>query len=150
MSFWDKLKQQAGTAAKTAAQQTKTVASIGRVKLAIASEEDKIKKAYTEVGRLFYRDYEVGVELSMDDYQVWCDKISDAKGQIVLLNEELERLRTASPAEEEPEVAIEAGLSEEPPEAEAESVAEGEAPEAGAESDPTVGTLYVDVSNPEE
>ena len=57
MSFLDTLKKTAGAAAQvaavtadTAVNKTKTMASIGRVKLAISSEEDKLKKAYTELG----------------------------------------------------------------------------------------------------
>ena len=72
MSFLDKLKKTAGiavqvtaSAADTAVSKTRTVASIGRVKLAISSEEDKLKKAYTELGRLFYRDYQAQAEADM-------------------------------------------------------------------------------------
>ena len=52
MSFLDTLKKTAGIAAQvtvsaadTAVSKTRTMASIGRVKLAISSEEDKLKKA---------------------------------------------------------------------------------------------------------
>lgn len=160
MSFLDKLKQQAGTVAdaagivaKSAVKQTKTLASAGRIKLAIATEEDKLKKAYTELGRLFYRDYEAQAEAGMEDYQPWCDKVSDAKAQIARLNEELERVKAAEEEPEEaapaePEKVIEvdytAGAAEtEPPE---EPLAE----DAPVEEGPVVDTLYVDVTNTEE
>lgn len=177
MSFLNKLKQQAGvaaqaagTVAQTAVQQTKTLAAIGRVKLAIASEEDKMKKAYTELGKLFYRDYEAQTEAEMTDYEPWCGKVADAKAQIQRLNEELEKLRAEevpqSVAEEPEEVpAIELDLTvsaEDVPEETEESPAEElvakedpveetpdvEIPEVSAE--PTVGTLYVDVTGTEE
>ena len=81
MSFLDTLKKTAGAAAQvaavtadTAVNKTKTMASIGRVKLAISSEEDKLKKAYTELGRLFYRDYEAQAEADMAEYLPWCGK----------------------------------------------------------------------------
>ena len=173
MSFFDKIKQQAGVAAQAAGnvaqnavQQTKTLAAVGRVKLAIASEEDKMKKAYTELGKLFYRDYEAQTEADMTDYEPWCGKVADAKAQIQRLNEELEKLH-AEPQEaptEEPvsEVAIELDLTtpaeeiptEEAPAAEAPvgDVPTEESAPASVEipAEPTVGTLYVDVTGTEE
>lgn len=100
MSFLDKLKKTAGiavqvtaSAADTAVSKTRTVASIGRVKLAISSEEDKLKKAYTELGRLFYRDYQAQAEADMTEYQPWCDRAADAREQIQRLTQELETLK---------------------------------------------------------
>lgn len=178
MSFLDKIKQQAGvaaqaagTVAQTAVQQTKTLAAVGRVKLAIASEEDKMKKAYTELGKLFYRDYEAQTEAEMTDYEPWCGRVADAKAQIARLTEELEKLRAEEPQAETaaPEPAIELDLTvatedvpetetpvEETPAAEeapaveepAEAAPEAEIPDVTAA--PTVDTLYVDVSGTEE
>ncbi len=176
MSFWDKIKQQAsvvadaaGNVAQGAVKQTKTLASVGRIKLAITAEEDKMKKAYTELGRLFYRDYEAQAEAAMEDYQPWCDKVADAKAQIDRLNEELEKVRAEEPAEESAEPAIEFDLTAEDPaetsaEAPADLAEESEVPAEAAEAPedpstaseaqeaeaPTVGTLYVDVTNTEE
>ena len=100
MSFLDTLKKTAGIAAQvtasaadTAVSKTRTMASIGRVKLAISSEEDKLKKAYTELGRLFYRDYRAQAEADMTEYQPWCDRAADAREQIQRLTKELETLK---------------------------------------------------------
>ncbi len=173
MSFLDKLKEQAGIAAgavgsvtRTAAKQTKTLAAIARIKLSITSEEEKIKKAYTELGRLFYRDHAAHAEISLREYLPWCDKVSDAKAEIEKLNRELERLHAEaqsqeamtepviemdfaaedaeSAEEEDPAVAIHVKISNAP--------ASGAAPEADAVpgDQPVVNTLYVDISNPEE
>lgn len=115
MSFLDKLKQTANVAAQvaastadTAVNKTKTMASIGRVKLAITSEEDKLKKAYTELGRLFYRDYEAQAEADMTEYLPWCGKAADAREQIQRLTEELEKLKAESKAPKEENAAPEA------------------------------------------
>lgn len=105
MSFFDTLKKNAGIAAQTAVsvadtavKQTKTMASAGRVRLAIVSEEDKLKKAYTELGRLFYRDYAAQAEADMAEYLPWCQKAQDAREQIQKLTEELERLKQEAAA----------------------------------------------------
>lgn len=161
MSFFDKFKYHAGTVAdaagivaQSAAKKAKTLASMGRVKLAIASEEDKMKKAYTELGRLFYRDYEAQTDALMQDYQPWCDKVFDAKTQIARLNEEMEKLRTEAQEEEsadaDAEPVIEVDLTEVPEDAAAESTETAEEAPETPEETPTVGTLYVDVTEPEE
>ena len=157
MSLLDKIKyhagaaaQVAGNAAQTAVQQGKTLASTGRVKLAIAAEEDKLKKAYVELGRLYYRDHETGAEPVDEEYRPWREKAADAKTQIELLNQELDKIRAEQQAEdvaEEPELVVD--LTAQPEEAAAEPEQEPEA-EAEVPTEPTVGTLYVDVTNSEE
>lgn len=128
MSFLDTLKKTAGAAAQvaavtadTAVNKTKTMASIGRVKLAISSEEDKLKKAYTELGRLFYRDYEAQAEADMAEYLPWCGKAADAREQIQRLTEELEKLKEEN---KKPEKAPEAPAAAEAAEAPAQEVPE--------------------------
>ena len=169
MSFFDMLKEKAGIAAQTAGtvaqnavQQTKTVASIGRLKLSIASEEEKIKKAYTELGRLVYRDYEAGTEPAAEEYQLWYDKISDAKAQIVVFNEEIEKLKVQEEAvvqdevpAEEPAIVIDLTAAEsektevEAPQIEVVEVSVEEPTDVEAPAEPQVGTLYVDITGEE-
>lgn len=166
MSFFDKFKSRAGNVAdaasdvaKNAAKQTKNLASVGRIKIAITSEEDKMKKAYTELGRLFYRDFESETEADMEEYQPWIDKITDAKNQIARLNDEIVKIRTEEPDEETPAEEILDETAETVEEAvdavedAAEEVAE-EVDDAAeevvdkavdaAEEAPTVDTFYVD------
>ena len=181
MSIFDKLFQQtsgvrsaAGGVAQNAVKQGKSLASIGRTKIAIATEEDSLKKAYTELGRLFYRDYEAGAEATMEDYQPWIEKVTAAKENIARLNEEIAATRAAmetpaAPAEE-PEAPVEdvveetdfadvaVETAEEATEAVEEAVEEtaGEFADAAeqvaeaAAEEPTVGTLFVDTTNTEE
>ena len=172
MSFLDTLKKTAGIAAQvtasaadTAVSKTRTMASIGRVKLAISSEEDKLKKAYTELGRLFYRDYQAQAEADMTEYQPWCDRAADAREQIQRLTQELETLKAegkdtvkdtvkdapkaqeeAKPEEvedtsifadmdEEPDVEIEIKVESKPEEQPEETDAPETAPETAEESE---------------
>lgn len=138
MSFLDTLKKTAGLAAQvtvsaadTAVSKTRTMASIGRVKLAISSEEDKLKKAYTEMGRLFYRDYQAQAEADMTEYQPWCDRAADAREQIQRLTRELEQLKAEG--------------KEKPAEQAAETAP---AQEEAAEEEDT--SIYADLDEPEE
>ena len=168
MSFLDTLKKTAGIAAQvtasaadTAVSKTRTMASIGRVKLAISSEEDKLKKAYTELGRLFYRDYQAQAEADMTEYQPWCDRAADAREQIQRLTKELETLKAEgkdtvkdapkaqeeakseevedtsifADMDEEPDVEIEIQVESKPEEQPEEADAPETAPETAEESE---------------
>ena len=144
MSFFDKFKKRAGSVAdaasgvaQNAVKQTKTLASVGRIKIAITTEEDKMKKAYTELGRLFFRDHEAQTEPVMEEYLPWIDKIADAKAQIARLNDEIVKVREEAEKAATEEAAEEAAENAEDA---AQSVPE----------EPTVGTLYVDETNFEE
>lgn len=110
MSFFDKFKETAEkavsvaavagrVAAETAVKQTKTAAAVGKLKLSIASEEDKLKKCYTELGRIFFRDYEEAAEAVMEEYQPWCDKAAEAKKEIAQLREQLAALKNSQSEE---------------------------------------------------
>ena len=162
MSFFDKFFEQAtvvrgaaGNVAQNAVKQTKSLAAVAKLKIAIAAEEDKVKQAYSELGRLFYRDYEAGTEAAMEDYQPWCDKITEAKAAIAKLNDDMAAARvqedipvvTEEAAPEEPVLEI---VEEEAPEREAAEEA-AEAPEEPEIPDiPVIDTLYVDESGAEE
>ncbi len=118
MSFLDKLKNTAElavsaagvaatkaavvgkAAAETAVKQTKTAAAITKVKLEIASQEDKLKKCYTNLGWIFFRDYENQAEAVMEEYQPWCDRASAAKAELKKLNQQLEELRGVNTPDE--------------------------------------------------
>ena len=84
----------ASEAAQTAAKKTKKLAEIAKANLSIYSEEDKIKKAYAELGKLYYRDYVVGEELDEAEYLPWCQKIDESKQTIADLRDYIEILKT--------------------------------------------------------
>ena len=109
MSFFDKLKASANSAAaaakaasEVAVKQTKTLAAIGRVKVAIATEEDKAKKAYTELGKLYYRDFTAQAEQNLEEYLPFCEKAKDALEQVERLKAELEKLKAEETEEPVP------------------------------------------------
>lgn len=176
MSILDKLKKTAASAsvaatnaANVAVKQTKTAAAIGKLKLNIAQEEDKMKKAYTELGRLYYRDYETKAEPEFEEYLPWIQRVTDAKEAVELLNAQVAAVKADNAQEKEPtdeaedtsiyvdfaEGVVEAASVEEPV-AEPEVTPEEphgleESPVISTEDEPapTIGTLYVDISGQE-
>ena len=87
------LKDKTVDLARGAAKKTKELASIAKAKLCIAAEEDKIRKAQTELGKLYYRDYVLDEEMDTAEYLPWCDKITESRAVIEDLKEMIDDLK---------------------------------------------------------
>lgn len=96
MAFIDKFDsicEKASEAAQVAAKKTKKLAEIAKINVSIYSEEDKIKKAQLELGKLYYRDYVVGDEMDQAEYLPWCKRIDESKQTIADLRDYVEELK---------------------------------------------------------
>ena len=90
MSFsenFEAAKNLAMEAAQTAAAKAKELAAVAKANISIYAEEDKVKKAEIELGKLYYRDYAVGEELDSAEYLPWCQKIDESKKAIAELKD---------------------------------------------------------------
>ena len=81
------------SAAQTAAQKAKVLAAIAKANVTIYAEEDKIKKAELQLGKLYYRDYAVGEEMDSAEYLPWCEKISESKKLIAELKDSIDDMK---------------------------------------------------------
>lgn len=79
MAFFDELKDRAVDLAQTGVAKSKQLAEIGRLNLANASEEENIRKAYIEIGKLYYAERGMAPEAA---YAALCEKITAAKTTI--------------------------------------------------------------------
>lgn len=109
MSFsenFEAAKNMAVEAAQTAAAKAKELAAVAKANISIYAEEDKVKKAEIELGKLYYRDYAVGEEPDTAEYLPWCQKIDESKKTIAELKDFIASLREdGEPAEAETEAA---------------------------------------------
>lgn len=138
-------KNMAVEAAQTAAAKAKELAAVAKANISIYAEEDKVKKAEIELGKLYYRDYAVGEELDTAEYLPWCQKIDESKKAIAELKDFIASLREdEAPAETEAaptDDAFEIVVADEPkadetPAVEAPKTEEAPAEEAPAEDAP--------------
>lgn len=145
MSFTDNFeaaKNIAKEAAQTAAAKAKELAAVAKANISIYAEEDKVKKAEIELGKLYYRDYAVGEEMDSAEYLPWCQKIDESKKLIEELKDYIDSLKQGEAFEEgfvditEPEAETEAEPEAAAEEAAPEAPAAEEAPEAPAEAQP--------------
>lgn len=91
----------AGSAAQAAAKKANEVAAIAKAKAAILAEEDKIKKAQQELGKLYYADFAAGEAPDAAEYLPWCEKISGCKQQIEALKQQIEDLKAKDVEDED-------------------------------------------------
>ena len=95
MGFFDALKDKAADLAQAGVTQSKRLAEIAKLKAANLGEEDNIKKAYIEIGKLYYAEKGMTPEGA---YVAACDKITAAKAAIETNNDRIAELKTAGDA----------------------------------------------------
>lgn len=76
MDFFEELKEKAVDLGRAGVAKSKQLAEITKLSLNNAGEEDTIKKAYTELGKLYYAERGMAPEAA---YAALCEKITAAK-----------------------------------------------------------------------
>lgn len=142
---FDNIREKATEAAQLAAKKTKKLAEIAKANLSIYQEEDKIKKAQTELGKLYYRDYVVGEEMDTAEYLPWCQSIDESKQTISDLRDYIDELKAEQVLPEDEDVVVDVPVetaeaaeapAEEAPDIEIVVCDEPEAPKAEAPETP--------------
>lgn len=104
MAFSDNfetLRDSATEAVQSAAQTAKTMARIAKYKMQILSEQEKIRKAYQELGKVYYKDFATDEEPDEAEYKPWCEKISDSFRRINQLRDAIADLKNEATAQGE-------------------------------------------------
>lgn len=96
MGFFDNLKEKATDLAQAGVAQSKRLAEIAKLKTANLGEEDNIKKAYVEIGKLYYAEKGHAPEGA---YAAACEKITAAKAVIETNNDRIAELKAADDEE---------------------------------------------------
>lgn len=109
---FDSLKSRANELAKTAADKAKVAADkakdagrITKLTLENSAENDKIKKAYTEIGRLYFEKMSDSVDA---EFVELFNAVNASKAIIAANEAEIEALKADDGVEEEPEAAADA------------------------------------------
>ena len=90
MGFFDNLKEKASDLAQAGVAQSKRLTEIAKLKTANLGEEDNIKKAYVEIGKLYYAEKGLAPEGA---YAAACEKITAAKAAIEANNDRIAELK---------------------------------------------------------
>ena len=98
MGFFDNFKEKATDLAQAGVAQSKRLAEIAKLKTANMGEEDTIKKAYIELGKLYYAEKGAAPEAA---YAASCEKITAAKAAIEAHNDRIAELKSSADDEVE-------------------------------------------------
>jgi len=98
MGFFDNLKEKATDLAQAGVAQSKRLAEIAKLKTANMAEEDNIKKAYVEIGKLYYAEKGLSPEGA---YAAACEKITAARAAIEANNDRIAALKDSGDNEVE-------------------------------------------------
>lgn len=90
MAFFDNLKEKVTDLAQAGVAKSKQMAEIAKLKAANMAEQDAIKKAYLEIGKLYYAEKGTTPE---GGYAAACEKITAAKANIAANNAKIEGLK---------------------------------------------------------
>ena len=128
MAFsFDDLREKVTDLAQSGVAKSKQLAEIAKLKTSNMGEEDTIKKAYLELGRLYYAERGAAPEGA---YAAACGRISQAKAAIETNNARIAELKAQGCVEEAESVTAEPVVEDVPPE---EPASEQEVPETPAE-----------------
>ena len=122
MGFFDNFKEKATDLVQAGAAQSKRLAEIAKLKTANMAEEDAIKKAYLELGKLYYAEKGATPDAA---YAASCEKITASRAAIETNNERLAELQekggdTDADFDIDPDFAVEAEEDTKPQETVAE------------------------------
>ena len=128
MAFsFDDLREKVTDLAQSGVAKSKQLAEIAQLKTSNLGEDDTIKKAYLELGRLYYAERGAAPEGA---YAAACGRISQAKAAIETNNARIAELKAQGCVEEAESVTAEPVVEDVPPE---EPAPEQEVPETPAE-----------------
>lgn len=94
MDSLSKIAKSVGDGAKTAVKRSEDMVEIAKLNKAIAAEEDKIKLAYNEIGKIIYLKYEKK-EIIEDEFIEFCNKIDEFQKNILIIKQKVAEIKNA-------------------------------------------------------
>lgn len=104
----DTLKDKATDLAQAGVAQSKRLAEIAKLMMSNMAEEDAVKKAYLEIGKLYYAEQGTAPDGA---YAAACEKITAAKAAIEANNDRIAELKRPGDPEIDLETEIEVEMS---------------------------------------
>lgn len=89
------LKDKVVDAAQAAGRVAKLAATISQKKVLIAREQERIRRNYTRLGKVYYKDYVTDEEPDEAEYRPLCEEISNSFRYINDLKEDIEDAKEA-------------------------------------------------------
>ena len=74
---------------------TRYMATVSKCRMEILAEKERIRRLYTRLGKVYYKDFVTDEEPDEAEYAPLCEKISEAYRRINALREEMEDAKAA-------------------------------------------------------
>lgn len=103
MATMEEIRNLASDAAQSAAKTARYVALVSKKRVEIAREQEKIRRLYAKLGKVYYKDYVTDEEPDEAEYAPLCNAISDSFRRINTLKAELSDAKDAYRADKEDE-----------------------------------------------
>ena len=103
MATMEEIRNLASDAAQSAAKTARYIALVSKKRVEIAREQEKIRRLYAKLGKVYYKDYVTDEEPDDAEYAPICNAISDSFRRINTLKEELSDAKDAYRADMEEE-----------------------------------------------
>ena len=94
--------EKAADVAQSAKRTAVLLATISQKKLLIAREQEKIRRNYTRIGKVYYKDYVTDEEPDEAEYKPLCEEISNSFRYINDLRDEIEDAKEEYRAAKQP------------------------------------------------
>ena len=104
MAFFEDLKGKATDLVQSGVAKSMQLAEIAKLKTSNMAEEDAIKKAYMEIGRLYYAEQGAAPDGA---YAAACEKITAARAAIETNNDRITQLKATAGEPEDASVEVE-------------------------------------------
>jgi hypothetical protein len=92
MSVLDNITKRVTDTAKAAAKKSGGVVEVTKLNMSIGSDEEKVRKLYSEMGKIVYDEYGEGEEIS-DTLKEYCEKIDLIHNNIEEMKQKILELR---------------------------------------------------------
>lgn len=103
MATMEEIRNLASDAAQSAAKTARYIALVSKKRVEIAREQERIRRLYAKLGKVYYKDYVTDEEPDDAEYAPICNAISDSFRRINTLREELSDAKDAYRADKEEE-----------------------------------------------
>ena len=103
MATMEEIRNLASDAAQSAAKTARYIALVSKKRVEIAREQERIRRLYAKLGKVYYKDYVTDEEPDDAEYAPICNAISDSFRRINTLKEELSDAKDAYRADKEEE-----------------------------------------------
>ena len=102
MATMEEIRNLASDAAQSAAKTARYIALVSKKRVEIAREQEKIRRLYAKLGKVYYKDYVTDEEPDEAEYKPLCEEISNSFRYINDLRDEIEDAKEEYRAAKQP------------------------------------------------